>query len=72
MRQRGTITIDNLLNQRYEGELQIIKSELPSHPNINHVATVSSEDLYILDLIQPGDTFEIISKRRTVYGTLNN
>ncbi|WEN69964.1 MupG family TIM beta-alpha barrel fold protein [Staphylococcus sp. NRL 16/872] len=63
VRKKGTITIDNLLNKRYEGELQMIKSELPSHPNMNHVATVSSKDLYILDLIQPGDTFDLISEK---------
>ncbi|WP_210125333.1 MupG family TIM beta-alpha barrel fold protein [Staphylococcus sp. GDY8P85P] len=62
-RTRGDITVDNSLNKRYEGELQIIKSDLPSHKAINHVASICAEDIAIIDLIQPGDTFEFITEK---------
>lgn len=63
IRHKGTVTIDNYLNGRYQGELQIIKSSLPSHPHVNQIAQISDQDLDTLSLIQPGDTFEFIYEK---------
>lgn len=54
----GDITLDNHLNGRYEGELQIIKADLPQHPHVNCVARIASVDHPLIPLIQPNDTFE--------------
>lgn len=54
----GDITIDNHLNGRYEGELQVIKSPLQGHPNINRIARIYKQDQPFIHLIAPGDTFE--------------
>lgn len=62
-RYKGDVTVDNSLNQRYEGELQVIKADLPNHKAINHVASICDEDKVVIDLIQPGDTFEFITEK---------
>ena len=62
-RYKGDVTVDNSLNQRYEGELQVIKTDLPNHKAINHVASICDEDKVVIDLIQPGDTFEFITEK---------
>ena len=54
----GDVTIDNHLNGRYEGELQVIKSPLQGHPNINRIARIYNQDQPFIQLIKPGDTFE--------------
>ncbi|UDI77662.1 DUF871 family protein [Staphylococcus taiwanensis] len=74
IRYRGDVTIDNEMNLRYEGELQIIKTHLSHHPAINHVATISEQDHYLIDLIQPGDSFEFISEKEdnNDYESFNN
>ena len=54
----GDITLDNHLNGRYEGELQIIKEDLPKHPHVNCVARISAADHPLIPLIKPNDTFE--------------
>lgn len=61
----GDITIDNHLNGRYEGELQIIKTSLPGHSNINRLARICKQDLPFLKIMQPGDTFEFICLKET-------
>ncbi|MCU5745218.1 MupG family TIM beta-alpha barrel fold protein [Staphylococcus sp. SQ8-PEA] len=57
-REVGSITIDNCLNGRYEGELQIIKDPLPSHPHVNCVGMVSEKDLEVLNCLSSNDTFD--------------
>ncbi|SCS70684.1 MupG family TIM beta-alpha barrel fold protein [Staphylococcus caeli] len=64
MRTYGDITIDNQLNGRYQGELQLIKQPLPQHPHVNIVGHVETHDLPLLECLRPNDTFEfnIISR----------
>ena len=56
----GDVTVDNQLNGRYEGEIQVVKTMLQGHPHINRIARISDDDLQLLTLIQPGDTFKFI------------
>ncbi|MCG7338225.1 MupG family TIM beta-alpha barrel fold protein [Staphylococcus sp. ACRSN] len=63
-REPGHITLDNTLNGRYEGELQIIKQQLPQHPNINIIAKLIDADLLLLNCIKPGDTFSFIKQTK--------
>ncbi|WP_259340244.1 DUF871 domain-containing protein [Staphylococcus gallinarum] len=53
----GHITLDNTLNGRYEGELQIIKEPLPEHPHVNVIARVITADLPLIYCMQSGDSF---------------
>ncbi|WP_436854681.1 MupG family TIM beta-alpha barrel fold protein [Staphylococcus caeli] len=64
MRTYGAITVDNQLNGRYQGELQLIKQPLPQHPHINVVGHVAKHDLPLIECLRPNDTFEfnIISR----------
>ncbi|MBE6178939.1 MupG family TIM beta-alpha barrel fold protein [Staphylococcus xylosus] len=54
----GAITLDNKLNGRYQGELQIIKKVLPPHKNVNVVAQIDTEDIPIINCMRPNDSFE--------------
>ncbi|MFQ3852248.1 phospho-sugar glycosidase domain-containing protein, partial [Staphylococcus sp. 2S1] len=60
----GAITVDNKLNGRYQGELQIIKNDLPPHDHINVVGEVIKNDLPLIQCMQPNDTFEFTYKNK--------
>jgi hypothetical protein len=65
VRNKGDITIDNHLNGRYEGELQMMKSNLPSHPHVNVVGHIDEDDIALLHCIKGNYTFSFnINKRR--------
>ncbi|HHS2988611.1 TPA: 6-phospho-N-acetylmuramidase [Staphylococcus argenteus] len=53
----GSVTVDNLKNGRYQGELQIVRHPLSAHDNVNVVAQIIKEDLSLLNCIAPNDTF---------------
>lgn len=63
IRSCGHVTIDNHLNGRYEGEIQIVRTPLPTHSHVNYLATIVAEDQVLLPLIQPNDTFEFIEDK---------
>lgn len=65
IRNTGAITVDNQLNGRYQGELQIIKTDLPSHEHINVVGQIIDDDIPIIDCIRPNDTFEFTIQTRS-------
>ena len=52
-RPKGTITCDNKLYLRYQGELQITKRDLPADERVNVLGKISPQDLSILNLIEP-------------------
>ncbi len=58
-RKRYSVTIDNEGYLRYEGELQILKKELPPDIRVNVVGDASEAGL-LIEMIKPGDTFEFI------------
>ncbi|MFC7393410.1 DUF871 domain-containing protein [Scopulibacillus cellulosilyticus] len=58
-RPRGSITIDNKLYGRYAGELQITLTDLPKDDKVNVVGQIISEDLPLLDAVEPGGKFNI-------------
>lgn len=58
----GAITIDNIRNGRYQGELQLIKQHLPSHEHINIVGKVLAEDQSLLHCMRPNDKFNFINQ----------
>lgn len=58
-RPTGTITIDNHGYLRYEGEVQITKTNLPADEKVNVVGCVQTGDLALLNYIHPGQQFKI-------------
>ncbi|PXY85092.1 DUF871 domain-containing protein [Lactobacillus melliventris] len=52
-RPKGTITCDNKLYLRYQGELQITKRDLPADERVKVLGKISLQDLSILNLIEP-------------------
>jgi hypothetical protein len=61
-RVRGSITADNELYLRYQGELQIALADLPGSDKINVLAHVAKGEEFLLDCIKPGGRFSFIIK----------
>ncbi|MGN7401663.1 DUF871 domain-containing protein [Cytobacillus praedii] len=55
--ERGDITIDNDLDIRYKGELQIALKAMSNAGCTNIVAKVAPEECYLLDQIEPWESF---------------
>ncbi|GLC88489.1 DUF871 domain-containing protein [Lysinibacillus piscis] len=53
----GDVTIDNDLDVRYKGELQIVLQDMPNAGSSNIVARVVEEELFLLKQIQPWASF---------------
>lgn len=54
-RHRGVLTVDNEHYQRYEGEIQVVHTDLPADRRVNVIGTIDLEYLNILDFIKGGD-----------------
>ena len=68
LRERGSITIDNEQYNRYKGELQIIKRELPPDKKVNVIGHIIDNDLPLLRFIQGGMFFTLKDKREDYDG----
>ena len=55
----GSVTIDNSLYGRYQGELQIMKRDLPADEKVNVIGRVIEEDMPVLRHVKGGDVFRI-------------
>lgn len=55
--ERGDVTIDNDLDIRYKRELQVTLKAMPNAGCTNVVAKVISEELFLLEHIQPWESF---------------
>lgn len=62
-RPTGSVTIDNHLYPRYEGEIEITKRDLPCNEKVNVLAQVKDYDLPLLKYVD-SDT-QIIFRRAT-------
>jgi len=58
-RKRYSVTIDNEGYLRYEGELQILKTELQADDRVNVVGDASEAGL-VIEMIKPGEAFEFV------------
>lgn len=58
-RAKGSITVDNELYGRYQGDLHIVKTPLKENEAINVVGQVINEDLPLLDFIGAGQRFSL-------------
>ncbi|WP_445492440.1 MupG family TIM beta-alpha barrel fold protein [Niallia sp. 03133] len=59
-RPKGSITMDNVLYGRYQGEIQITKTDLPLDERVNVIGRVVKEDLHLLDYIKPGQSIHFL------------
>lgn len=55
----GSVTVDNQLYGRYQGEIQITKKHLPLDPKVNVIGKIIDEDLPLLPLIHGNTKFQI-------------
>ncbi len=60
-RPAATVTIDNDQYQRYAGELQITRGDLPADPRVNVVGRIVPDDRPLLDLLGPRTPFELVA-----------
>lgn len=58
-RPRGSVTIDNDLYLRYKGSIHISRRDLAADEKVNVVGQIIQEDLVLLDLIQPGQKYQL-------------
>lgn len=59
-RAKGSITIDNHLNGRYMGELQITKINLKPHPHVNVLGSLTKQDLPYLNFFNSTSRFSFV------------
>ncbi len=55
----GSVTLDNELYGRYMGEIQVTKRDLAKDKKVNVIAKVVQDDLDLIGLIKPGQTFHL-------------
>ena len=56
-RPAGSVTIDSERGGRYQGELEIIKNDLPADARVNVAARILPADQFLIPYIQPGRKF---------------
>ncbi|WP_334329605.1 MupG family TIM beta-alpha barrel fold protein [Companilactobacillus sp. HBUAS59699] len=49
VREAGAITLDNSIAGRYQGELQLLKRDLPADKTVNVIGQIVAEDIDLLD-----------------------
>ncbi|GAA3638978.1 MupG family TIM beta-alpha barrel fold protein [Lactobacillus hamsteri] len=61
-RVKGSITLNNRFYQRYMGEIQLVKGDLPMNKKVNVVGRVDNGSISLIDSIQPGQEFYLYKK----------
>lgn len=56
----GDITINNDKYQRYMGEIQILKVNLPASEKVNIVGKIIEKDIPLINLIKPSQEFILL------------
>lgn len=59
-RNKGSVTIDNQLYERYMGEIQLTKHDLEADPKVTVVATVVEKDHSLIKAIHAGKKFRLV------------
>ena len=59
----GSITLDNKLYGRYEGELQVTRVDLPQDDKVNVIGKVDNGDIQVIKYISAGDKFKLIERK---------
>ncbi|MFT8322822.1 MAG: MupG family TIM beta-alpha barrel fold protein [Bacillus sp. (in: firmicutes)] len=61
-RTKGSITMDNILYGRYQGEIQLVKTDLPMDEKVNVIGHVAKEDCILLHYVKPGQSIWLYLK----------
>ena len=59
-RLRGSITIDNINNQRYSGELQVVLVDSDSSDKVNVVGHIDEHDIRLLTYYRNGYKYKFV------------
>lgn len=59
-RNRGCVTMDNSGYQRYSGEIQLLRRDLPADERVNVIGQVSPRHLLLIDCIRRGAAFRMV------------
>jgi len=60
IRNTGYITLDNENYGRYQGELQILKKDMPADYRVNIVASLSNTEMHLVNYLTPGTKFKFL------------
>lgn len=60
MRKCGTITLDNVLSGRYQGELQLVKRQLPADSTVNVIGQIAETDISLLQYCIANQAIQLI------------
>ncbi len=63
-RKQGSITLDNHLYGRYQGELQIAKHDLVADPRVNVMGQIREQDMELIKWIVAGQSYEFIREEK--------
>lgn len=59
-RETGCITIDNDMYGRYQGEIQIMKKDLPADSRVNVIGHLSKQEQKLLEYLKPGTNLQFL------------
>ena len=59
-RRAGDITLDNVNYQRYMGEMQILKCDLPADERVNVIASLNEEEQKLLKYLTSSTAFQFV------------
>lgn len=63
LRKVGSITLDNSLSGRYQGELQLIKYQLPADASVNVIGRIIDSDVKLLDYCEANQAIQLVDIR---------
>ncbi|MGY3766037.1 MupG family TIM beta-alpha barrel fold protein [Vagococcus vulneris] len=59
----GSVTLDNYLYGRYQGEFQLVKKDLTASPRVNVMGKICCTDLPLLSFIDSGVNYKLIERK---------
>ncbi len=60
VRKQGAITLDNVLSGRYQGELQLVKYQLPADNTVNVIGQIVDADLGLLKYCMANQAIQLV------------
>lgn len=60
LRKVGSITLDNSLSGRYQGELQLIKYQLPADASVNVIGRIIDSDIKLLNYCEANQAIQLV------------
>lgn len=60
LRKKGSITLDNVISGRYQGELQLVKCQLPADNTVNVIGQIMDSDIPLLDYCGANQAIQLV------------